>query len=627
MNTIGRIDEVTAASEATRFRPRSGGVAGPARTRAFLPVCLRLRMALLTLLLLIAHSTNAVRANHDDLPQPESDPADDAVLFTPPGFDRPGVRAIARGDHTGVINLSILDRATGKPTPARVNVIAADGNYYQPQENPLAAFGLGVPYSTVLNGVVPPGEEPLYGVGNRPGAGPLRYIGWYFYCSGQTQVRVPPGPVRVEVWKGIEFRPETATTHLEAAATQDVTISLERTAGMTERHYYSGDTHIHLNRRTESDDQRALDLLEAEDLSRGFLLCWNRFHHYSGTMGRMSAPQMRGLGPDSIVWRGNCALASGQEYTSSSYGHACFLMHWRLALSEQTAITTDWPLIGVLGREVRAMGGYAFNAHGGHSQEIFADIASRATDGVELLQFAAYRGIGVEGWYRVLNIGFRFPAIGASDFPFCRSLGDSRTYVHAPTAPEPGEWARLASEGRSFFTTGPLLLLEVEDQSPGGTIDKRGKGPHRVRVRLRCRSEVTPVAQIDLIVNGLAIDRFLVPRLEQQGKWLELEREIELSESSWIAARAHSSGNGSKPDAESHTNPVYVNVDRRAPYREKDLDWLLERIQDQIDAVSRRKFEERSRVIAFCESSRDELLRIRAVGGLPSIDPRQGPQR
>ena len=49
--------------------------------------------------------------------------------------------------------------------------------------------------------------------------------------------------------------------------------------------------------------------------------------------------------------------------------------------------------------------------------------------GVELLQFGIYRGIGLEGWYHVLNAGFRFPVIAACDYPACRKLGDCRTYV------------------------------------------------------------------------------------------------------------------------------------------------------------------------------------------------------
>ena len=53
----------------------------------------------------------------------------------------------------------------------------------------------------------------------------------------------------------------------------------------------------------------------------------------------------------------------------------------------------------------------------------------RACSAVELLQFGVYRGIELAGWYDILNIGYRFPCVGASDYPACRKLGDCQTYV------------------------------------------------------------------------------------------------------------------------------------------------------------------------------------------------------
>ena len=61
-----------------------------------------------------------------------------------------------------------------------------------------------------------------------------------------------------------------------------------------------------------------------------------------------------------------------------------------------------------------------------------------------------------------------------------------------------------------------------------------------------------------------------------------LEEVLELTESSWVAGRAYSTTATGKPDAEAHTNPVYIYVDGKTPYQQADLDWLVERIDDQI---------------------------------------------
>ena len=37
-------------------------------------------------------------------------------------------------------------------------------------------------------------------------------------------------------------------------------------------------------------------------------------------------------------------------------------------------------------------------------------------------------------------------------------------------------WLKAAVEGRSFVTTGPLLLLEVDGERPGGILRKTGPG-------------------------------------------------------------------------------------------------------------------------------------------------------
>ncbi len=123
---------------------------------------------------------------------------DEALIFTPTGFDRPGVPAKAPGPDAGHVEVVVLDPATGEPTPCRINVVGPDGNFYQPAENPLSLYSMT-------------GEWPKRGKGNRQGKGPFRYFGRFFYSAGSTTVDVPKGTVRVEVWKGFEFRPLVQT--------------------------------------------------------------------------------------------------------------------------------------------------------------------------------------------------------------------------------------------------------------------------------------------------------------------------------------------------------------------------------------------------------------------------------
>ncbi|MFH1919936.1 MAG: hypothetical protein ABIP48_08645 [Planctomycetota bacterium] len=105
---------------------------------------------------------------------------------------------------------------------------------------------------------------------------------------------------------------------------------------------------------------------------------------------------------------------------------------------------------------------------------------------------------------------------------------------------------------------------------------------------------------------------------EGESRWLEFKEQIELAESAWIAARAFSLSPLGTPDAEAHTNPVYVYVKGKAPYDRESLDGLLVQIDKQIAEHKKREFAEQAQVLAYFDHSRDILLKIRAAGGAPA---------
>ena len=108
---------------------------------------------------------------------------DEALIFTPPGFDRPGVPAKATGADVGQVEVVVLDPSTGKPTPCRINVVGPDGHFYQPADNPLS------PYSLT-------GQWPKTGKGNREGKAPIRYFGRFFYTTGSRSTSPRERPRR-----------------------------------------------------------------------------------------------------------------------------------------------------------------------------------------------------------------------------------------------------------------------------------------------------------------------------------------------------------------------------------------------------------------------------------------------
>jgi hypothetical protein len=555
---------------------------------------MRVSLNMVVALALVLLPYGPVAGHPPAMPPTKVDPVAEAQLHTPTGFAVAGKPANDCGPHPGRLQVRIIDAADDGPTFCRVNVVGADGNFYEPRDNVLA------PYS-------------LHRLANRLGKGPFRYYGWFFYTAGTFEVDVPPGPTRVEVWKGYEYRPQTATVTARADARASVKLTLRRTTPMAAEGYYSGDTHVHLTRATADDEARALELMASEDIRYGSLLSHNDGRTYSGSMHSELHPQHRGFGPSSIVERGPYAIASGQEYVCGSYGHICLYFHRRMVCEGQTLNPSRWPLLGLLGAETRELGGYSIHAHGGYANEIYVDVPQRVTDGVELLQFAEYRGVTLEGWYRMLNVGYRFPAVGACDYPYCRALGDCRTYVYNPRRPTFGEWIRRAAEGRSFFTTGPLLLVELDGRRPGDVIQRSNADTGSLRARVRVRSEVTPVTQVELVVNGRREAVRKIPAAS--AGWFEFEHRVAVQGPLWMAARAWSDSPPGRPDAEAHTNPVWVTIDGRLPYAEADLDWLLARLDQRTSELRERRFPEQPAAMEFFEKSRRALVTVRAAHG------------
>lgn len=550
------------------------------------------RMGLITIFLVAFLTFPPPLSAHDDAlspPVPVS-PEAEALIHTQPGRDSAGSPAVAAKDNSALLNLHILDQVTGAPTFCRVNVIGPDGNYYEPEQH---------------------AQQPwsLQRLGNRKEKGPFRYYGWFFYCDGEESVRVPAGESTIEVWKGLEYRPVRQKVTVAANGTVESTVTIQRTLDMAAQGWFSGDPHIHLNRRDNTDLERALDLTSAEDIRYGFLLGMNDTRNFNGVMGDQEWPQLQGMGQNAIAQRGDCLVSSGFEYRNSTYGHILLLMADDLVFKNQVLQVNEWPTFSDVAKEVHRLNGKAVHAHGGYEKEIYADYIPGATDGVELLQFAVYRGIGLEGWYHMLNAGFRFPSLGASDFPYCRALGDCRTYVRLGEEQSMRAWTDAAVAGKSFITTGPMLDFTVNGAEPG---ECQSLSPEvtEVEVALTVRSEISPVSEIEFIMNGQTVRHFRIDRQTRGGalpQQLSYHFRLPLSGSAWFAARAHGEQRAGLPDAEAHTNPVYILRGDQPIANIDSVAWLLTKLDEGIAEIESMNFEKKPDVLKYYKDCRAQL--------------------
>ena len=365
-------------------------------------------------------------------------------------------------------------------------------------------------------------------------------------------------------------------------------MTLQRVIDMPRYGWHSTDTHLHFDRSDPAADATILQLLSAEDIEMGHIL---------------SQRSAKGYGIDSLNSAGRYSIVSGREITGSGIGHVNQLM-----FKDLPPIVPGTPIATLYDQAV-ADGGAMQHDHAGYGQEIYADVVLGKSDAVELIQFGLYRfEIGLDGYYLLLNSGFRYPLFGASDYPVCREMSDSRTFVaDGASASFPTAMGRLI-RGQAFATSTPLLFLSVNGKGPGSDIEYSGNAPQPVRVEVHAASGDLPFNSLEILQDGKVVDEWHGPDPVFQK---QIKTTLRLSESSWVAARC--SGPGT---VHAHTNPVWIYFNGRAPFK---LEAARE-LQGRIRTYERTKIS--TQVKAVAQAADDKLTQMIQAGSAP---PRPAP--
>ena len=471
------------------------------------------------------------------------------------GYPTP-LPTIDAGEDAATLKVVIKDRDTDEIVSA---VVSINDGAQEPEDDPLQIFSLRKS-------------------ANRH-KGPIRFrdLDYYFFTTGSFPVRVPPGRCKIEVSKGYEYLPVEQVLSLDEGESSEVVVYIRRWIDMVEQGWYSGDLHLHLE-RTGSNDDTLLALTSAKDIKYGFVLSMNT-NGYDQGKDFESWNQAKGLGNQSINRKGPYHISSGQEYRPQSLGHVSIVIgddyipgHGR---SENI---NDGPSLSVIADQAHQLNGFIGLLHGGydHMEADRLGLTGKM-DFLELLQFGGYRGLGLDGWYDFLNLGYRWPIVGSSDFPYTRELGDCLTYVKAESTPTVREFVQQVAAGASFVTSGPMLFLDVNGRSAGDSLSFPDKDGIEVETRVRVLSPLHPVQHVDLIQNGVVVERKFAP----DGKaWWEFVETLTLNGSGWIAARAYG-----QAGTDAHTNPLYVFMDGKRPFSKDACDQILARLAGSLRTI------------------------------------------
>jgi peptidoglycan/xylan/chitin deacetylase (PgdA/CDA1 family) len=480
----------------------------------------------------------------------------------------------------------IVDDASANPLPARLYIKGADGSWHFPK----SASGLGsaIRYER-RNG----NNANMAEMHTTLSAHPFR-------------VELPPGRYTFTVERGKEFFPERRDVTVERGLPKLV-FRLRRWVNMGELGWFSGDAHNH------RDPAELPNVMLAEDVNVGLpMVDWTTASTVAPTASGRGFPGNFGEAPAIIdgthVWQ-----PRNTEYEIFRTGNTNHTLGALLILNHRTRFDLPVLPLRAIAAKARAEGALLdlekhnwpwslalvpllpidlFELANNHHWEVDYSIKNWAVPAPAWMGLAGsgttterdWTSYGFQTYYALLNCGFRLrPSAGTANGVHPVPLGFSRVYVHLDEPFSFPAWMRGLAAGRSFVTTGPMLLTKTDGQWPGSTFQVANPSQD---FRLECvvRSE-QPLEVVELVVNGRVSRRF-DPQNRKAGDGsfvTEVSTAFSPQETSWLAWRCFERRPGDRLRF-AHTAPSYFEIPGR-PLRPRQVeaDWLVARVKEEIE--------------------------------------------
>jgi hypothetical protein len=430
------------------------------------------------------------------------------------------------------VHTSVVDSATGRPIPCRIHFRSPEGVPYQPHGHPNHIYADLDTWNVDVGGDVRLGHAT------------------YAYVDGTCQGWLPTGQVIVDVARGFEYRPLRTLVDIRPGQ-RELRLQLDRWCNISDRRWYSGDTHVHF-----LSTQAALFEAAGEDVNVVNLLQAQWGDLFTGVEEFTGAPATS-LDGQRIVF-------VAQENRQHLLGHLSLLglrqhvMPWAsdgpdpdINGGTLEATLSEWA------DRCRDQGGLVVLSHFPlPNGEAAALVATRRADAIESIDGGE---LSLHEYYRYLNAGYQLPLVAGTDKMSNEvPVGLYRTYVQIPDGELTYEaWANNLRRGRTFISSGQIIEMTVDGYGIGDTVSLPASGG-TLSVTAEAQS-IFPIASLELVMNGEVI-----AAAGNGSSTARLDQEIRVDRSSWVAARV-SGGESSSSHHDvwhrrsiAHTSPVYI---------------------------------------------------------------------
>jgi peptidoglycan/xylan/chitin deacetylase (PgdA/CDA1 family) len=479
----------------------------------------------------------------------------------------------------------IVDNANGKPLPARIYIRGPDGRWHFPKSASLVGSSVRYERRSGFNSSSVEMHTTL-------SAHPFR-------------VELLPARYTFTIERGKEFFPETREVAVEAKLPK-LTFRLRRWVNMNDQGWYSGDTHNH------RDPVELPNVMLAEDVNVGLpMVDWTTVSTVAPSASGRGFRGDFGEGPVRIdathVWQ-----PRNTEYEIFTTGKSNHTLGALLILNHRTRFDQPVFPLSAVAEKARAEGALLdlekhnwpwslalvpllnvdlFELANNHHWQTEYGVRKWAVPAPAWMGLSGsgsdterdWTLYGFQTYYALLNCGFRLrPAAGTASGVHPVPLGFSRVYVQLDGPFSFDAWMRELAEGRSFVTTGPMILGKADGQWPGAELPATSESKSHT---LECTvlSE-QPIETVELIVNGVVSERFEPQNTKTGAGSFEsrISTRFNAATSSWVAWRCFEK----RPRERfrfAHTAPWHFDVPGKPlPPHRAEAQWLVANVKEEM---------------------------------------------
>jgi dipeptidyl aminopeptidase/acylaminoacyl peptidase len=477
----------------------------------------------------------------------------------------------------GTLRLRLRDGRTGQPTAGRVVTKASDGKFYAALES----FPVNARFAGIRSQCV-------------------------FYMEGESVIEAPAGRFFIEAAKGFEYVPVTREVNIRANQTTDVEITLRPMIDVAARGWYSATTHTHMNYggTARITPEYLMMTARAQDLDIISALVANK----DNVIHDWQYFEKGGGAHSSSKGKGDQVVIVGEENRSNWWGHTFYIGlkdHLIAPFAngyEGTGIDSPYPTNADLlpkGRAQAAAVGYVHGffgdkdplEHGGNAPGLPVDLALGTMDGFEWIEPSR---AGVTVLHHALNNDFRVAPLGGDDalnnVNKHTPIGLIRTYAYLGNNFTAQGWIDAIKNGRTYFSSGPLLEFSLNGKRPGEDV-KFGVGGGTVNLEAKVWS-FTPLRKAVIWSNGREWKSL---PLSTDRKTVDFRETAQVTGSSWFTLNIETDPYPAAPDAyqQAVTNAVRVYAGGQKIRNRESAEYFLQWI-DKLQASADRWFGWRS---------------------------------